>query len=81
MAQRGDEVARVAARRVAVADTTAAGDFFAAGFLHAYSREADLERCLECGALLAEHVIQVVGTRLPEATWTELNTKIQDILK
>ena len=81
MARSGDDAARVEARRVAVADTTAAGDFFAAGFLYAHSQGAPLEQSLRCGALLGEHIIQVVGTRLPETAWNELNTKIQDILK
>ena len=81
MAQRGEKKARVEARRVSVADTTAAGDFFAGGFLYAYDRGASLEQSLRCGAALSEQVLQVVGTRLSDTTWTELNSEIQAILK
>ena len=81
MAQRGEKKACVEARRVSVADTTAAGDFFAGGFLYAYDRGASLEQSLRCGAALSEQVIQVVGTRLSDTTWTELNSEIQAILK
>lgn len=71
-ARLGDEEVMVKANRVPVADTTAAGDFFAGGFLYALNKGASLEECLSCGALLGEHIIGVVGTRLPEAEWKEI---------
>ena len=55
-----------------VVDTTAAGDFFAAGFLYGLSDGAPLPGCAELGSLLAGQVIQVAGTRLPEAVWDEV---------
>lgn len=48
--------------RVKVVDTTAAGDFFAAGFLHGLIHECDLTSCLELGNSIAAEVIQVTGT-------------------
>lgn len=72
MAMCGEEKAQVPAHKVQVVDTTAAGDFFAGGFLYAYARDAKLEDCLRCGALLSGHVIQVVGTRLPDQEWNEI---------
>lgn len=71
-ARLGDEEVMVKANRVPVADTTAAGDFFAGGFLYALNKGASLEECLSCGALLGEHIIGVVGTRLPEEEWKEI---------
>lgn len=71
-ARLGDEEVMVKANRVPVADTTAAGDFFAGGFLYALNKGASLKECLSCGALLGEHIIGVVGTRLPEAEWKEI---------
>lgn len=47
-------------------DTTAAGDFFAAGFLHALIHNAPSEVCLDCGNHLAGEVIQVLGTQLSD---------------
>ncbi len=52
-----------------VIDTTAAGDYFSAGFLHALSLGGNLEQCAALGSLLAGHIVEVVGTALPAATW------------
>jgi len=71
-AKLGEEEVMVEAHRVPVVDTTAAGDFFAGGFLYALNRGASLKDCLRCGALLSEHIIGVVGTRLPEEEWKSL---------
>lgn len=71
-ARLGDEEVMVKANKVPVVDTTAAGDFFAGGFLYALEKGASLQDCLECGTLLAGNVIGVVGTRLPEEAWKSL---------
>lgn len=49
-----------------VVDTTAAGDFFAAGFLHGFVREWPLANCLDMGNRLACKVIQVLGTQIDD---------------
>ena len=72
----GDEEVMVQANRVPVVDTTAAGDFFAGGFLYALNKGASLKECLSCGALLGEHIIGVVGTRLPKEEWKEIKKRI-----
>lgn len=78
MARSGGEYAVCAAMDVPqVVDTTAAGDFFAGGFLHAHAQEQSLQQCLQTGSLLAGHVIQVVGTRLSDATWQQLREMIR----
>jgi sugar/nucleoside kinase (ribokinase family) len=71
-ARLGDEEVIVNANRVPVVDTTAAGDFFAGGFLYALNKGMTLEQCLRCGTLLGEHIIGVVGTRLPEEEWKKI---------
>ena len=69
----GTEVAHCAARDVpVVVDTTAAGDYFAAGFMHALAAGEPLATCITRGSLLAGHIIEVVGTELPDATWQQL---------
>lgn len=73
-ARLGEEEVVVGARKVPVVDTTAAGDFFAGGFLYALNKGASLQDCLRCGALLSEHIIGVVGTRLPEGEWKRIRT-------
>lgn len=55
-----------------VVDTTAAGDFFAGGFLLGYSRGLDLQQCLNLGAQLSQEVIKVIGTQVAEETWERL---------
>lgn len=47
-----------------VVDTTAAGDFFAAGFLHGMIHKKDLMICLNYGNSTAAEVIQVMGTKV-----------------
>lgn len=70
MAQCGDRRAEVPALPVdKVTDTTAAGDFFAAGFLYAHASGGDLTGCLHCGTILATEVIQTFGTKLEECVW------------
>ena len=69
----GTEVAHCQARDVpVVVDTTAAGDYFAAGFMHAVAAGEPLATCIARGSLLAGHIIEVVGTELPDATWKQL---------
>jgi len=76
-ARLGREEVVIGAHKVPVVDTTAAGDFFAGGFLYALNRGASLKDCLSCGALLSEYIIGVVGTRLPEEEWKEIRTSIK----
>ena len=57
-----------------VADTTGAGDLFAAGFLSGYCRDASLEECLVRGAVAAGEVISHWGAR-PEADLQALVAK------
>ena len=76
------EKAAVAAGKVEhVTDTTAAGDFFAAGFLHALVHGRTLEECLEAGTVLSSEIIQVVGATLPEERWNEVRRRINEICK
>ena len=71
-ARLGREEVVIPSMQMPVVDTTAAGDFFAGGFLYALNRGASLKECLNCGSLLAGHIIGVVGTRLPEEEWKEI---------
>ena len=74
-ARLGREEVVIGAQKVPVVDTTAAGDFFAGGFLYALNRGANLKDCLSFGTLLAGRIIGVVGTRLPDETWKEINVQ------
>ena len=60
-------------------DTTGAGDFFAAGFLHGLTCVLSLDKCGRIGSLLAGHVIQIVGTTLTPNRWEKIRRGINEI--
>jgi sugar/nucleoside kinase (ribokinase family) len=62
-------------------DTTGAGDFWAAGFLHAWLGGADVGKCGKCGSILGAAVVQVVGTTLDDAAWKKINADVKKVLK
>lgn len=73
----GDETHVVPAERVAkVVDTTGAGDLYAAGFLHGYTRGLPPGVCGRLGAICAAEIISHIGAR-PE---TPLKTLVADVV-
>ncbi len=61
---RGDETVSVPAEPVEhVADTTGAGDLYAAGFLHGFTQGLPLAECARLGGVAAAEVISHVGAR------------------
>lgn len=76
-ARRGAETVFVPAKSgTKVIDTTAAGDYFSAGFLYGAAQGWPLEKCLANGTVMANEIIQVVGTQLPETTWNKIKEEI-----
>lgn len=74
--RRGEEEVYCPAREVShVVDTTAAGDYFSAGFLYAHSKGNDLMTCAQLGSLLAGHIIEVVGTSLSPEVWEQIKAQ------
>lgn len=76
---RGAERARVEVDSIQPMDTTGAGDLYAAGFLYGLVNDLPLPACGRAGSLVAREIIQVMGTKLPEATWTRLRDQIATI--
>ncbi len=71
------EVATVPAGNAkTVKDTTAAGDYFAAGFLYAHAQNKPLHEALRMGTLLANEIVQVIGTSLSSETWVRIKKDI-----
>ena len=66
--------------KITPADTTAAGDYYAAGFFYGMINGVNPEKCAKLGTLLAYHIIQVIGTKLPEETWVEIRGKAREIM-
>lgn len=76
--RRGGETVHVQALVVdSPVDTTAAGDLWAAGFLHGLSTGANLRRAGELGSLLSSEVVKVVGSELPTPVWQALRRRIE----
>ena len=59
-----------AAKRV---DTTGAGDYYAAGFMHGLCEGLSLRQCGTIGAITAGKVIEVMGPTLGEEAWREID--------
>ena len=72
----GNKVCSAAVEVPAVLDTTAAGDYFAAGFMYAFMRGCSLQVCADAGNLCSSYVIQTVGTALSDEAWSELRQKM-----
>ena len=65
LAIQGNAVVECSSREnLQIVDLTGAGDLFAAGFLHGYSKAWDLKKCLEKGTDMASQIIQKIGARL-----------------
>lgn len=80
-AYRNGEVSYAQAAHVdKVIDTTAAGDFFAGGYLWGITKGCDTKTCLELGNLLGGAVIQVYGTDIADASWDEIRKKAAQLL-
>ncbi|HBC29158.1 MAG TPA: adenosine kinase [Prevotellaceae bacterium] len=79
-ARSGGQEATVKGGRARVADTTGAGDFFAAGFLYAHTHGGSMDQSLRCGAALGEQAVQVVGTDLDRQTWAACRARVSKIL-
>jgi sugar/nucleoside kinase (ribokinase family) len=74
-----DELVYVPVKKIVPTDTTAAGDYYAAGFFYGLKNNKNLKQCAESGSLLASKVIQVVGTKLSSETWKKIITQIETI--
>ncbi|MDR0686601.1 MAG: adenosine kinase [Dysgonamonadaceae bacterium] len=68
-------------RKIHPVDTTAAGDYFAAGFFYGLIHDASLKKCAEIGSLLSYYIIQVVGTKLQDNVWTEIQNRVNKIVE
>jgi len=51
-------------KNLKIIDLTGAGDLFAAGFLHGYINNVNIDECLEKGTEMSAKIIQRIGARL-----------------
>ena len=62
-----------------VVDTTAAGDFFAGGFMYGLLSGCSLRQCAKMGGVMGGNVIQYYGTNIPEDVWNSIIQTIDNI--
>ena len=60
-------------------DTTGAGDLYAAGFLYGLVNKLDLERSGKIGALLSGKVVELMGPKICDETWSRIRASIKEI--
>lgn len=78
--KKGSEVVYVEAlANVKTADTTAAGDYYAAGFLFGLTHGYNLAKCGAIGSLLAGNIIEVIGSTLSDARWDAIKEQIKEL--
>ncbi len=53
-------------------DTTAAGDYYAAGFFYGLAKNMAWDKCGYAGSLAAAEIVTHTGTKLPEENWNKL---------
>ena len=61
-------------------DTTGAGDLYAAGFLYGLIQGHALPVCGRIGSLLSGKVVEVIGAKLDEAKWREVEAELPLLL-
>ena len=80
MIQSGEQFFNIGTIPVKVADTTGAGDLYAAGFLHGFASGLTLDKCGQAGAILAGNVIRYIGAKVPEAEWPMIRKEISSLI-
>ncbi len=78
--QSGDIKVTVMPRPANCIDTTGAGDLYAAGFLYGLANNYSHEVCGNIGSLVSGKVVEVLGAKMDEETWTKIYTEIDSIL-
>jgi sugar/nucleoside kinase (ribokinase family) len=80
LVRRADEQYRVECIPARAIDTTGAGDLYAAGFLYGLIRGYALPVCGRIGSLLSGKVVEVVGAKLDEAKWEEVEAALPALI-
>ena len=74
---KGGEVTRVAPGTAKAVDTTGAGDLWASGFLYGLISGWNMEKCGKLAGIVADEVVQVMGTEISEEGWKRIHCKME----
>jgi len=75
-----DEYHRIGCMPAQAVDTTGAGDLYAAGFLYGLVHDYPLNVCGNIGSLLSGKVVEVLGAKLDEQKWQEVEAALPDLI-
>ena len=76
---RGDQKFKVDPIEATVIDTTGAGDLYAAGFFYGLANDYPLDACGKIGSILGGNVVQVIGAKMDEERWTNIEAEVKKI--
>jgi len=62
-------------------DTTGAGDSYSAGFLYGLTKGLTLRQCGDIASLVSSKAVEIMGAKIPESTWPELLTRVNQIIE
>jgi len=79
MVKRGDEIVFIDAIRSNAADTTGAGDLYAAGFIYGLINKLSLEKAGYTGSLLASQVISNIGAKISADKWPDIINQVKQL--
>lgn len=71
-----EEIHRISPHPAEPVDTTGAGDLYASGFIYGLIKGLPLGECGKLGSLLAKHVIEQVGAKIPQPIWKNIKTSL-----
>ena len=76
----GDKTVHIQPRKSDCIDTTGAGDLYASGFLYGLANKYSLEVCGKIGSLISGNVVEVLGAKMPEEVWVNIQREIEEIV-
>lgn len=81
LVKQGQQFHRIKPIEVNAVDATGAGDLYASGFLYGLSRALPLDKCGSIGSLCAGRVVEVIGPKMTDKIWNEIQQEIEKIAK
>ncbi len=73
------EIHNIPAEKTLAVDTTAAGDYYAAGFFWGLYHHLPPAQCGRAGAVMAAEIVGHQGTQLDRAIWEKLNARLEQL--
>lgn len=74
-----NRIHRVKPVEARVVDTTGAGDLYAAGFFYGLSCGHPVDVCGQVGSILGSRVVEVIGAKMDEGRWLDIEKRIKEI--